>query len=97
MNMTEVLADKIPFGRENAISRERLANELGMSDREIRRYIEKARVDGLMIVNPGCGYFQTDDLDELSEQYWKDTSRAMAVLTRRKRMRDILKAAGRTV
>lgn len=99
MNMTEVLSAKIPFGRENAISRERLANELGITDRKVRRHIEKARAAGLMIVNScdGKGYFQAENLDDIAEQYWKDTSRAIAVLTRRKPMREVLKAAGRTV
>lgn len=98
-NLTEVVVGKIPFGRENAIKRDVLAEELGISDRKVRKHIEKARASGFMIVNSGDGkgYYQTDDLDEISEQYWKDTSRAMAVLSRRKPMREVLKAAGRVV
>lgn len=99
MTRVEVLVSKIPFGKENAVSRDRLMNELNLSDRKVRRLIEKARVAGFMIVNPrnGNGYYQTDDLDEIAAQYWADTSYAMAILSRRKRMREVLKAAGRTV
>lgn len=97
MNMTEVLAEAIPFGRENAISRERLSIDLKIGDRKVRKYIEKARKDGLMIMNFGGGYFQAENLDEISRQYWEDTARALSILERRKRMRAILKAAGRTV
>lgn len=67
-----------------------------MSDIGMRKAIERARADSLMIVNleDGRGYYQTDDLDEIARQYRKDTSRAMAVLSRRKPMREKLKAAG---
>lgn len=98
-NLIEVVAAKIPYGKENAVSRERLMQELGLTDRKVRRTIEKARSAGFMIVNPrnGNGYYQTDDLDEIADQYWADTSYAMSILSRRTHMRDILKAAGRTV
>lgn len=94
--MTKKLAQLIPFGKENAISRRQLSESLGMHDRRVRKSIEKARSDGLMIVNlgDGSGYYQTDDLDEIAKQYRKDTARAMSVLSRRKPMRHLLKAAG---
>lgn len=98
-NFVEIFASKIPFGKENAVSRDWLKNEFGWSDRKIRKFIEKARASGFMIVNPknGNGYYQTDDLDEIAAQYWSDTSYAMSILSRRKHMREVLKAAGRTV
>lgn len=94
--MTEQLAKLIPFGKENAISCQRLAFTLGLPDRRMREAIEKARADGLMIINlgDGSGYYQTDNLDEIAQQYRKDTARAMSVLSRRKHMRKRLKAAG---
>lgn len=94
--MTEILSAKIPYGRENAISRKQLAHDLGMTDRRMREAVERARSDGLMIVNngDGTGYYQTDDLDELYRQYKRDTAGAMAILSRRKPLRAKLKAAG---
>lgn len=96
MIATEILAQKVPFGRENAISRKLLACELGMDDRRMREAIERARSEGLMIVNDGdgSGYYQTDDLGELFRQYKRDTAGAMAILKRRKPLRDKLKLAG---
>lgn len=94
--MTEILKEKIPFGKENAIRREMLSNELGISDRAMREAIEQARADGMMIINigDGSGYYQTNNLEEIAAQYHKDTARALSVLKRRKPMRDRLKSAG---
>lgn len=96
MSMIEILAQKVPFGRENAISRKLLARELGICDRRMREAVEQARADGLMIVNngDGSGYYQTEDLDELFRQYKRDTAGAMAILRRRNPLREKLKAAG---
>ena len=96
---TELLAAMIPFGRENAVSRGLLAAQMGVSDRRVRGYIEDARTEGLVIINAqdGRGYFQTDDLNEIAQQYRQDTARAMSILKRRKTMRRMLKAAGREV
>ena len=92
----EMLQNAIPFGRENAITRADLAAKLGMSDRVMRRAIEEARLEGLFILNAqdGRGYYRTTDLAELKAQYDSDTARALSILTRRKPIRDALKAAG---
>lgn len=97
--MTVTLAGAIPFGRRNAISRTALAKKLGMSDRQMRKAIEDARSEGLIILCEcnGRGYYQSDDLNEIHIQYIQDTNRAMAILKRRKPMRELLKAAGRSV
>ena len=96
---TAKLREVIPFGRRNAIGRGALARKLGLSDRQTRRAIEEARAEGLIIICEcnGRGYYQSRDLDEIHHQYLQDTSRAMAILKRRKPMRDLLKAAGRSV
>lgn len=97
--MTATLANVIPYGRRNAISRLALAAKLGMSDRQMRKAVEDARNEGLIILCEcnGRGYYQSNDLDEISYQYRQDTSRAMSILKRRKPMRQLLKAAGRSV
>lgn len=97
--MTKALAAAIPFGRRNAIRRDRLAAKLNMSDRQMRNAVEAARKEGLIILCEcnGRGYYQSTDLDEIQHQYRQDTSRAMSILDRRKPMRALLKAAGRHV
>jgi transcriptional regulator with XRE-family HTH domain len=97
--MTAALAKLIPYGRHNAIPRESLAMKLGLGDRHMRKIIEEARNEGLIILCEcnGRGYYQSDDLNEIHVQYIQDTNRAMAILKRRKPMRELLKAAGRSV
>lgn len=96
---TAKLQEVIPFGRPNAIGRDALARTLGLSDRKMRKAVEEARSEGVIILCEcnGQGYYQSSDLDEIYHQYLQDTSRAMAILKRRKPMRDLLKAAGRSV
>lgn len=95
------IIDIIPLGADNAITRSELTAKSGMTDRRMRDAIQKARANGELILNSqdGRGYFRAtaDDLDEIQRQYKQDTARAMAILKRRKAMRDILKAAGRAV
>ena len=96
---SHAVLDLIPYGRENAIQRRRLAELLDMTDGGIRAAIRRARKAGVIIINDqdGAGYYRSDDLDDIERQYWQDTSRAMAILVRRKFLRRRLKAAGRTV
>ena len=54
------IIDLIPFGHENAISRERLCYRTGLNDREIRRAIGELNEDGNVILNRGKGYFRYD-------------------------------------
>lgn len=94
--MTEILKGMIPFGRENAISRRQLALSLGIPDRTMREAIEKARADGLMIVNlgDGNGYYQTDDLDEIYAQLKIEGARMRALKRRIRPMQKKLRIAG---
>lgn len=97
--MVTLVQALVPFGRENAVSRSVLADRLGLTDRETRKLIERARRSGSIILNSGDGrgYWQSTDLDEIQRAYRQETSRAMAILTTRKTLRDYLKAAGRPV
>ena len=96
---TPMIQAAVPFGRRNAVTRQALAKKLHMTDRKMREAIENARNDGVIILCEcnGRGYYQSNDLDEIFHQYRQDTCRAMAILKRRKPMRDLLKAAGRSV
>ena len=90
------ILDYIPFGKENAVTREDLVVSTGMLDRQIRKAIQKARDDGALILNDcsGNGYYQSDDIKEIYAQYRKDRARALSVLKRLKTMRRMLKERG---
>lgn len=64
--------EHIPYGRENAITRDQLSRLTGLSDREVRRQIAELRAedtdDDLVIASSsrhGRGYFLTDKPDEI--------------------------------
>ena len=99
MNDIDMIILSVPFGKENAISREALAAKLNTSDRKMRQMIEDARNAGLFILNDcdGRGYYQTTDLDEMERSYRVDRARALSILKRLKGVRRTLKAAGRPV
>lgn len=93
------IQDLIPFGRENAVTRQALCTRTGLSDRKVREQIEQARRDGCIIINnqDGKGYYRTDNLDEIERQYRQNKRRALSVLSQQKHLRLRLKAAGRQV
>lgn len=84
---------------KRSIARRELVLMFDVSDRAIRKAIEEARKMGYFIINDqnGAGYYRTDDLDTIERQYRQDTSRAMAILARRKAMRKFLRENGRMV
>lgn len=94
--LTAVLANTIPHGKENAVDRAHLCGLLKMSDRDVRRAISEAREDGLVIVNScdGRGYYQTEDIGDIRRQYAQEQRRMRTLYRTTKRMRDILKEAG---
>ena len=89
----------IPFGRENAITRQELCSLTKLSDRKVREQIEQARREGNIIINKqdGRGYYRTNDPDEIACQYRQQRRRALSILAHQKHMRRLLKAAGREV
>ena len=55
------IADYIPVGRENKISRESLRICTGLPDRSVRRLISDAREHGIPIVgDPTGGYYMAE-------------------------------------
>ncbi len=56
----------IPLGRENAVKRTTLSNQLGRTDREVRKWIEGLRRE-IPILNfqDGRGYFQPDNIKDV--------------------------------
>ena len=96
---TDDVARLIPFGKEKAVTREYLAEALGLKDRTIRRAISKARMDGVIIINDqnGNGYYRSDDIADIERAYKQEKRRALSTMVCLKRMRQRLKEAGRPV
>lgn len=59
------LLDLIPSGERNAVSMHYLASILTVDEREVRRLIESARRDGLIIATCEEGYFIPETMSEL--------------------------------
>lgn len=91
------ILDYIPTGKENAITRCELNILTGLTDRNNRELIRKAREGGAIILNlqDGVGYYQSDNLDDIEIQCKIDESRAIEIFKRLKPMRKALKEAGR--
>lgn len=65
-----------------------------MSDRSMRRLIEKARQEGFVIKNDqdGSGYYIPDTIEELKGLLKQNNSRAMSVLKQNKHIRERIRA-----
>lgn len=96
--MTETLTkvlEKIPKGKEKAVSRKTLAELTGYSDRNIRDSIAQLRDLGYPICNfqDGRGYFLSDDMQDIKHQYEQERKRALQILKQLKIMRRMIKKA----
>lgn len=78
----------IPFGHANAISRKRLAQAMGVSDRAAREELKKLRINGYPIANEGDGdgYYQPVTPEEVQRQYNKTKSYAMSLFMQLKHL-----------
>ena len=77
--MSMNIIDFIPFGKENAITRERLKAMTGLPDREIRDMIKKERrYRPIINMQDGDGYFQPTQEEKDYVQKWlkQETRRA---------------------
>lgn len=97
--MAKDLADKIPTGHRNAISRDELSRRTSLCDRHVRELLETARDLGVLICNDqdGKGYYIAETPEEIERQYKRDRARALSVFKRLKASRAALKLAGRPV
>lgn len=71
------IIDLIPYGKSNAVSREKLAELTGMTDRAIRKAIQALREDGEIILSSshGKGYWRSSDTSEMAQYIRENDSR----------------------
>lgn len=95
-NLVETVAAKIPYGKENAVSRAMLSMELGITDRKLRWAIAEANKQGIAIVSLDGkrGYFQPETLDEKYAYCKRERSRAISIFEKLSPIYAELKEAG---
>lgn len=89
--------DYIPFGKENAISRQQLERVTGLSDRDVREAISLARRNTVILnLSNGKGYFQPiqGEEDDLVVKYFKQEDSRLkrigwSLLATRRRVKEI--------
>lgn len=83
------IVDLIPTGKANAVTRAQLCALTGLSDRNVRRLIEIARIEGEIIINAqdGAGYYVSDNPEDIRRQMATNRSRAMSILRQQKYLR----------
>lgn len=92
----EIVLDAIPFGKDNAVTREDLEARTGLPDRQVRKAIEEIRRSHIILNDQdGKGYYRSYDLDDIERFYRQERARALSVLYRMKPMRQILRGGGR--
>ena len=94
----ERLLSYIPDGRENAISQEQLSAILDCKKTYLRALIQNARIDGIPICSvPGdCGYFLSNDPNEVLACYRMFKHRNKSTLRILKTIRKHLRSLGVT-
>lgn len=91
------IVDYIPFGKENAISRQQLERVTGLSDRDVREAISLARRNTVILnLSNGKGYFQPiqGEEDDLVVKYFKQEDSRLkrigwSLLATRRRVKEI--------
>ena len=91
------IVDYIPFGKENAISRQQLERVTGLSDRDVREAISLARRNTVILnLSNGKGYFQPiqGEEDDLVVKYFKQEDSRLkrigwSLLATRRSVKDI--------
>ena len=81
---------------DRPIKRGALAVLMDCSDRELRRTIEDARRCGYLVVNggDGSGYFLARNTSDIVKHFHTEERRAMSILQRLKKARELLKQEG---
>ena len=79
------IVDYIPYGKENAITRAQLCNLTGLKDRVMRKCLEAARKETIILnAQDGKGYYRSDEEYDLRRQLKQNISRGTAILQQNK-------------
>lgn len=91
------IIDYIPVGAQNAVSRHHLSNLTGMTDRDVREAIAKAR-EHYCICNmqDGKGYYIPESIEEATKYYKQEMSRYINIDRSLAGTRAFLKNGGQT-
>lgn len=89
---TKRMTKLIPYGHENAVTRDELRRFTGWGDRVLRENIERARNEGVVIANnqDGKGYYRPVTREEMARLYRSNQNRAMSILRQQKHIRERL-------
>ena len=87
------ITDHIPLSPDR-ISMRSLALKLGETERETRKHIETARMNGEIIGSDEQGYYIPTNAHEIATYYRRHRKRAMTTLKCLKAVRKSLRAAG---
>ena len=87
-----LLIELRPVGKENSITRKRLANELGLTERDTSRRVHDLRAAGFIILSGSQGYYIATDKSEVKEFYVTMRKRAVSLLSVLKTTRKFLEA-----
>ena len=85
------ILDYIPQGRDNAVTRRQLKDQLGISDRKIRQMISMARRKHCILNDQsGDGYYTPCDSDAPAVREWlaQETHRAKSIFWSARGARD---------
>lgn len=74
------IVDFIPIGHENAISRKELCKLTGLTDRNVREHIAKAReVTCICNMSDGAGYYIPREVQEVEIFIRQESARARSI------------------
>ena len=74
------ILDYIPRGQENAVSMADLAAAIGTDERTVRKIIEKARLEGAVIIGDNSGYYKPASRQELEPYVHRIEKKARKIL-----------------
>lgn len=89
------ILDFIPYGKDNAVTRQELVRATGLDDRSVRDEISKLRARGEFILSSSShvGYWRSNDQTEIAE-YFKECDNRRNALSMPEMKRRFYKMTG---
>lgn len=83
------IANILGHGKDKALTRAQLVAMTGQSDRKVRKEIEEARDQGVLIIcdQDGAGYYISEDPKDLRRQLMTNQARATSIMKKQKFLR----------